>query len=516
MSSVLRLVDMASGVSGSDVCLGQSFVTAEAALGGNEPSRVHGPPKKPPFMKRISAKLKSLRTPSAKKPDGSSSPPPAAPAAPVADVVTVDDFDLLQVVGKGAFGKVFLVRRKQAGVRKDKGQVYAMKVLLKSYVYHKNQVEHTQAERRILEGIDHPFLVRLRFAFQTSKKLYMIMDYYAGGSLFFHLRQNRKFDIEQARFYAAELCCAMQHLHSLDIVYRDVKLENILMDKHGHVHITDFGLSKEGVEGAFQGAETFCGTAEYVAPELLHHMPYGKAADWWSYGILVFEMIVGKTPFFSKNRNQMFKAITQNRVSFPQEFPLDGQDFIAAVRAPARPACPRTAPAPPPHVACLPMLTPPPVTPLAPGSCCTRSRSSAWAATPRWTSASTPSSHLSTGPSSRRRSSGRRSCPPSRTTTPSSTCTRPSEGWTRWTTRAASPTKPRARRGTQRRWTLSLSLTRRRSENSAIALACRSCQQQPHPISTLHTRRALHTRALHSCSCWSTYHTHIHIRSARF
>jgi serum/glucocorticoid-regulated kinase 2 len=179
-----------------------------------------------------------------------------------------------------------------------------------------------------LAGIEHPYLVQLRYAFQTSKKLYMIMDYYAGGCLFFHLRRQRRFSFEQACFYAAELMLAMNYLHSLDIIYRDVKLENVLMDKNGHVHLTDFGLSKEGVNDNFSGAETFCGTAEYVAPELLQQKPYGKAADWWSFGILLYEMIVGKTPFFSRNRSQMFHSITNNQVNFPNGFPPDAVDII--------------------------------------------------------------------------------------------------------------------------------------------------------------------------------------------
>ena len=203
-----------------------------------------------------------------------------------------------------------------------------MKVLLKSHIFHKKQVEHTKTERHILEGIDHPYLVRLRFAFQTSKKLYMIMDYYAGGSLFYHLRKARRFTFVQAAFYGAELFLAMHHLHSLDIAYRDVKLENILMDKDGHVHLTDFGLSKEGVHDATAGAETFCGTAEYVAPELLQHKAYGKAADWWSFGILLYEMIVGRTPFYSKNRQQMFQAVMHSDPSFPEGFPSDAAALV--------------------------------------------------------------------------------------------------------------------------------------------------------------------------------------------
>ena len=212
--------------------------------------------------------------------------------------LAVTDFDLLKVVGKGAFGKVMLVRKKS---NQGAGQIYAMKVLKKSVVAAKGQIEHTKSERSILCEIRHPYIVRLRFAFQSDDKLYLVTDYYNGGSLFYHLRKSRSFTEVRAKFYAAQLLSALDHLHKQHIIYRDLKLENVLMDSVGNIALTDFGLSKQNIDSN-GGASTFCGTAEYIAPELLKGLTYGVAVDWWSFGILLFEMMHGRTPFYDKNR----------------------------------------------------------------------------------------------------------------------------------------------------------------------------------------------------------------------
>lgn len=238
------------------------------------------------------------------------------------DKLDVNDFDLLKVVGQGAFGKVMLVRKKE-GV--GAGQIYAMKVLKKSVVAAKGQVEHTKSERSILCEIRHPFIVRLRFAFQSEDKLYLITDYYNGGSLFYHLRKSKSFSEDRARFYAAELLSALDHLHQQHIIYRDLKLENILMDHSGHIALTDFGLSKQNID-VTGGATTFCGTAEYIAPELLRGHKYGAAVDWWSFGILLFEMIHGRTPFYDKNRKLMFYRIIHTEPNFPSTFSTEARE----------------------------------------------------------------------------------------------------------------------------------------------------------------------------------------------
>jgi serine/threonine protein kinase len=234
----------------------------------------------------------------------------------------IEDFDLLKVVGRGAFGKVLLVKKKNG---KNAGNIYAMKILVKAHIIKNDQIENTKSEQHILKEINHPFIVRLRYAFQNTEKLYLVMDYYPGGSMFYHLRKSKKFTEERTRLYMAQLLTALMHLHSKQIAYRDLKLENILMDPKGNIALTDFGLSKEGqvIEGAIRasqadaGMKTICGTAEYMAPELLRHQPYGKVVDWWSYGILLFEMLTGRTPFVDRNRRQMFKNIMQAEVIYP-------------------------------------------------------------------------------------------------------------------------------------------------------------------------------------------------------
>nr|CCA16558.1 ribosomal protein S6 kinase putative [Albugo laibachii Nc14] len=229
--------------------------------------------------------------------------------------MSVSDFEMLAVVGKGAYGKVYLARKK---LGRNAGRFYAMKVSRKEDVLEKKQVEHAKLEQRILKAIEHPFIVRLRYAFQNEHKLYLLMDYYCGGSLYTQLRKRERFDIAQARFYAAELALALTHLHDMRIMYRDLKLENILMDSEGHIAITDFGLSKDDEKGS-----TFVGTAEYLAPELLCSQrtstSYGKSVDWWGYGVLVYEMIRGQTPFWDSNRRQMFKKILLKEPEFPSD-----------------------------------------------------------------------------------------------------------------------------------------------------------------------------------------------------
>lgn len=232
-------------------------------------------------------------------------------------LVSDKDFELMKVVGQGGFGKVFLCRKITPP---RQGEHYAMKVLKKQQVVSSGLVNTTMAERKILTEISHPFVVKLHYAFQSESKLYLVMDYLSGGSLATHLRRRRKFPEDWARFYAAEVAAAIAHLHSANIIYRDAKLENVLMDHDGHVRITDFGLSKVGVSG-LKGATTFCGTAAYIAPELLRGKAYGKAADWWSFGILLYEMIGGKPPYYHRNRDIMFQTILkQDWVTFSPSF----------------------------------------------------------------------------------------------------------------------------------------------------------------------------------------------------
>lgn len=223
--------------------------------------------------------------------------------------VCLDDFSLVQTVGKGSFGRVIQVRKK------DTGKIYAMKVLKKEQVIKRKQFEHTMAERRILEDIDHPFIVSLRFAFQTTQKLFMVFDFFNGGELFHYLSKTGRFGEERAKLYSAEILLGLEHVHSLNIIYRDLKPENLLLDSDGHIRITDFGLSKENVFD--DSVKSFCGTPEYLAPEVLRRQKYGKAVDWWSLGTLLYEMIAGLPPFYDRNREKMYKKVLGMELRFP-------------------------------------------------------------------------------------------------------------------------------------------------------------------------------------------------------
>eukprot|EP00753_Platysulcus_tardus_P015852 PLAT5312.1.p2 GENE.PLAT5312.1~~PLAT5312.1.p2 ORF type:complete len:336 (-),score=148.10 PLAT5312.1:31-1038(-) len=214
--------------------------------------------------------------------------------------------------------------------KRDDGKIYAMKVLKKKNIFEKRQEEHTRSERRILEEIDHPFIVSLRYAFQTPDKLYLVMDYANGGELFVHLQRAGKFDEKLACFYAAEILEGLAHLHGLGIVYRDLKPENILLDHRGHLKITDFGLSKHGV-GLYSGASTFCGSPEYVAPEVLKRKPYGRAIDWWSFGVVLHELLTGLPPFYDRNVKRMHHNILYGRLRLGAGLSEQAAELIAGL-----------------------------------------------------------------------------------------------------------------------------------------------------------------------------------------
>lgn len=216
-------------------------------------------------------------------------------------------------MGKGAFGKVLQVRKL------DDNNIYAMKILKKENVIKRNQIEHTKTERRVLGYVHHSFIVSLHYAFQTDAKLYLVLDYCAGGELFFHLGKVGRFREGRAIFYTAEIVLALQYLHSLDVIYRDLKPENVLLDHEGHIKLTDFGLSKENINER-NLARSFCGTPEYLAPEILRRAGHGKPADWWSLGALLYEMLTGMPPFYSRDRDRLFEKILHSKLRFPNHF----------------------------------------------------------------------------------------------------------------------------------------------------------------------------------------------------
>ncbi|XP_018592886.1 ribosomal protein S6 kinase alpha-6-like isoform X4 [Scleropages formosus] len=232
-------------------------------------------------------------------------------------------FELLKVLGQGSFGKVFLVRKVKGP---DAGQLYAMKVLKKASLKVRDRVR-TKTERDILVEVNHPFIVKLHYAFQTEGKLYLILDFLKGGDVFTRLSKEVMFTEEDVKFYLAELALALDHLHNLGIVYRDLKPENILLDEAGHIKLTDFGLSKESVDQD-KKAYSFCGTVEYMAPEVVNRRGHTQSADWWSLGVLMFEMLTGTLPFQGKDRNETMNMILKAKLGMPQFLSVEAQSLL--------------------------------------------------------------------------------------------------------------------------------------------------------------------------------------------
>lgn len=237
-----------------------------------------------------------------------------------------EDFEVLRLLGKGTFGQVFQVRKL------DTDRIYAMKVLSKKVIVKKKEIAHTIGERNILvrtATAASPFIVGLKFSFQTPADLYLVTDYMSGGELFWHLQKEGRFPEDRAKFYIAELVLSLEHLHDNGIVYRDLKPENILLDANGHIALCDFGLSKADLS-TNDTTNTFCGTTEYLAPEvLLDESGYTKMVDFWSLGVLIFEMCCGWSPFYAENTQQMYKNIAFGKVRFPKEvLSPEGRSFV--------------------------------------------------------------------------------------------------------------------------------------------------------------------------------------------
>jgi len=204
-----------------------------------------------------------------------------------------------------------------------------MKVLNKQTIVERNEVEHTKSEKSILMKLRFPFLVGLHYSFQTADKLYFVMDYINGGELFFHLQREKKFPEDRVRFYAAEIAAGLEYLHHAGVIYRDLKPENLLLTNEGHIVMTDFGLSKEGLVGKDDRTGTFCGTPEYLAPEVLEGKGYGKAVDWWSFGTLVYEMLTGLPPFYSEDVQHMYTKIMTAELEIPDTMSPEAADLLS-------------------------------------------------------------------------------------------------------------------------------------------------------------------------------------------
>lgn len=240
----------------------------------------------------------------------------------VKKALSIDDFDLLKVIGKGSFGKVMQV------IKKDTKQIYALKTLRKQHIILRMEVTHTLAERTVLARISNPFIVPLKFLFQSREKLYLVLSFINGGELFWHLQKEGKFLMDRLRFYIAELLTALESLHDLNVIYRDLKPENILLDYQGHIALCDFGLCKLNMANDDK-TNTFCGTPEYLAPELLLNQGYTRSVDWWTLGTLLYEMLTGLPPFYDDDVNTMYGKILRNPLRFPDALEgTDAQDLL--------------------------------------------------------------------------------------------------------------------------------------------------------------------------------------------
>ncbi|KAF0552764.1 kinase-like protein [Gigaspora margarita] len=237
---------------------------------------------------------------------------------------SINDYDLIKVLGRGCMGKVILSREKSTN------RLYALKVISKEWVVFRQEVEHTRTERDILaiaSRTSHPFLIRLRESFHDSNQLFLVLDYYPGGDIATQLAKWHRFDDARCLFYAAEIVLGIEELHRLGIVYRDLKPENILIGRDGHIVLTDFGLSKQ-FNQSWQKTNTFCGTAEYLAPEIIRAEYYTFAVDWWSLGTLIYEMMFGITPFWADDQNRMYQRVLEDELEFPDEIMYDAISLL--------------------------------------------------------------------------------------------------------------------------------------------------------------------------------------------
>ncbi|XP_022114121.1 cAMP-dependent protein kinase catalytic subunit alpha-like [Pieris rapae] len=234
---------------------------------------------------------------------------------------SLGDFEKIKVLGTGAFGVVYLSKYTKTG------KYYAMKVMEKEKIVKMKQIEHSYYEKKILCGLNFPFVVYMKYFFKDNVYLYYVLPFVAGGEMFSHLRKLGKFDETTSKFYGAQVVLALEYLHSCELVYRDLKPENILIERTGYIKITDFGFCKL-VRGR---TWTLCGTPEYLAPEVILSKGYGMSVDWWSLGILLFEMSAGYPPFYASDPMRIYEKIVAGKYRCPSHFTPDLKDILSHI-----------------------------------------------------------------------------------------------------------------------------------------------------------------------------------------
>jgi protein kinase X len=248
-------------------------------------------------------------------------PPPSFPSTSTPSSppgLSLDYFVLMQTLGTGTFGKVRLCRQKTTN------KFFCLKILSKERIVQLKQTEHVKSEKSVLAQISHPFIVKLYATFQDRVNLYFLLEYVSGGELFSCIRRSGRLPNTTARFYAAEIVLAIRYLHSLNIAHRDLKPENLLLDSDGHVKLSDFGFAKYIGDKTW----TMCGTPEYIAPEIILSKGHDKAVDWWSLGVLIYEMLVGRPPFYGEHHFEIFEKILSRKFDMPNFLHPEARDLI--------------------------------------------------------------------------------------------------------------------------------------------------------------------------------------------